>query len=342
MGNTAGKHTNKDIDTSFHDLSGHGNLSEREASSAWYRYGVAVTDVYDVVEVLGQGHMGEVFTVRRKTTGHHTNLTRERLRESEADLKSMLKKEQFNEHQASGAAGADGEMSTSKRGRKASFSSPGRKSSNAGGGVSGRPSLGGKAKSSRPSITGAIHKTKKVMKKVAKGDKGGIVLDEDANSNLAPFIKSNDDYESQHEPSKNTTATPRKSCIKEEGKFSSSRSNAEREDVLSNSMRNDSSGSFIRSGTYDSPTDIEKAMKGVHFQRTFAVKTILTSRINKDQLQELVNEIMIMRKLDHPYVLKLYEVYHVKRKFALAWEARISIALVLFIISILTKEIILN
>ena len=39
----------------------------------------------------------------------------------------------------------------------------------------------------------------------------------------------------------------------------------------------------------------------------------------RDQLEELVNEIMIMRKLDHPYVLKLYEVYHVKREY---WTAR--------------------
>ena len=62
MGNTSGKLKKGDdnISSSFHDLSGHGHLSEREASSAWYRYGVSVTDVYDVVEVLGQGHMGEV------------------------------------------------------------------------------------------------------------------------------------------------------------------------------------------------------------------------------------------------------------------------------------------
>lgn len=61
MGNTSGKLKKGDLlNQSFHDLSGHGHLSEREASSAWYRYGVSVTDVYDVVEVLGQGHMGEV------------------------------------------------------------------------------------------------------------------------------------------------------------------------------------------------------------------------------------------------------------------------------------------
>lgn len=74
MGNASGKYKGDNpLDRSLHELSGHGHLTEREASSAWYRYGVEVTDVYDVVEVLGQGHMGEVFTVRRKTTGHHVS-----------------------------------------------------------------------------------------------------------------------------------------------------------------------------------------------------------------------------------------------------------------------------
>ena len=98
MGNTKSKGRSRGDDplanSSRENISGHGHLSEREASSAWYRYGVSVTDVYDVVEVLGQGHMGEVFTVRRKTTGHHTNLTREKMKESEDDLKRMLMKEE--------------------------------------------------------------------------------------------------------------------------------------------------------------------------------------------------------------------------------------------------------
>jgi hypothetical protein len=54
MGNSAGKNG-----ASIDDLTGHVmDLTKREAASAWYRYGVAVTDVYDVVDVLGRGHMG--------------------------------------------------------------------------------------------------------------------------------------------------------------------------------------------------------------------------------------------------------------------------------------------
>ena len=316
MGNTAGKQT--DLNTSLHNLSGRGNLSEREASSAWYRFGVSVTDVYDVVEVLGQGHMGEVFTVRRKTTGHHTELTRVHQNESKDDLALMLKDEQ------------------EKQDRRASSSSPKPKglSLSAPPSPGGRPSsFGGKGKSRKPSVRGAIHKTNKVLKKAVKNDKNVPKIDEDADSNLAPFIKHDSDepdFESQHSPRHNDS-TPRKSVLRTnaETRFGSSGMLSEKdietegEDGLSGSLPNPndsglSSGSFVRKSTLDgTPTEIKK---GVHFQRTFAVKTILTSRINKDQLDELVNEIMIMRKLDHPYVLKLYEVYHVKRKLWLVTE----------------------
>jgi hypothetical protein len=102
MGNTAGKTSREggdDVVTSFQHLSNHdGKLTEREATSAWYRYGVSVTDVYDVVEVLGQGHMGETFTVRRKTTGHHTAHTREQSKGSENDLLRMAKEREEKEN----------------------------------------------------------------------------------------------------------------------------------------------------------------------------------------------------------------------------------------------------
>lgn len=322
MGNTTGKlsHDNKGIAGSLHDLSGHGHLSEREASSAWYRYGVSVTDVYDVVEVLGQGHMGEVFTVRRKTTGHHTDLTREKMKESEDDLKIMLKKEEEAKEKAGGSAKSRTSL-THK---------------------SNKSSLGGSSTPRKPrkTLRGAAHKANKVIKKVGgRGEGKGAVLDEDANSNLAPFIKYDEEFESQHQPTSSSPTTPLKSIIRDGSvsKFGSSSrlsvsssrlSIADPDELLGSGQLSDSgfsdSGSspLVRRSTYsyDNPIEIEKAMKGVHFQRTFAVKTILTSRINKDQLQELVNEIMIMRKLDHPYVLKLYEVYHVKRKLWLVTE----------------------
>eukprot|EP00559_Dactyliosolen_fragilissimus_P008311 CAMPEP_0184860962 /NCGR_PEP_ID=MMETSP0580-20130426/5745_1 /TAXON_ID=1118495 /ORGANISM="Dactyliosolen fragilissimus" /LENGTH=187 /DNA_ID=CAMNT_0027358253 /DNA_START=26 /DNA_END=586 /DNA_ORIENTATION=+ len=46
----------------------------------WYRKNVAVTDVYDIVDTIGQGHMGEVFKVARKVEagGLHNAITRQR------------------------------------------------------------------------------------------------------------------------------------------------------------------------------------------------------------------------------------------------------------------------
>ena len=53
----------------------------------------------------------------------------------------------------------------------------------------------------------------------------------------------------------------------------------------------------------------------IRFQRLYACKTIRTEHIQEAQLKELLNEIYMMRKMDHPYIIRLYEVYQVKSKF---------------------------
>lgn len=285
MGNSAGKNG-----TAHEDLASHAaDLTEREAASAWYRHGVAVTDVYDVVEVLGRGHMGEVFTVRRKTTGHHNDFTRERSRMSDGDLKST----HDSGEEARERAAYSKKPSSESNGSDASPGSVRR----------------------RKSFKGAVHKTKKVIAKQAGkagGDKGGQKLDEDANSDLTPFISSDDIVVGVHEPPK-TPSKPAKSIMKDKNSMhwqsKDSRSTLTRTDTNSNSdvVSLDSESShtstsipappFARTLTSESSKIIEKPNKGVHFQRTFAVKTIATSRINTADVQELANEIMIMRKL---------------------------------------------
>jgi len=317
MGNTTGKLSAEDRDSihrPLHGLSAHHDLSEREAASAWYRYGVSVTDVYDVVEVLGQGHMGEVFTVRRKVTGHHTDLTREKLKESQVDLQLLLK----NEEAKANNGGEATKTSDKVKGKRSTT-------------VSKRAPSNDRVSTPRRNsrISGAAHKAKEVIKKKAgRKDGKGAILHEDANSNLTAFIDLDDVLENPpNEPPCTITATPLRSIMRDDSKFGSGLFVGESDDELGTIQRSRSkSGSFIRRITNeDNPDEIIKLnisniSKGVHFQRTFAVKTILTSRVNKDQLEELVNEIMIMRKLDHPFVLKLYEVYHVKRKLWLVTE----------------------
>lgn len=58
----------------------------------------------------------------------------------------------------------------------------------------------------------------------------------------------------------------------------------------------------------------------VRFQRLYACKTVMTNQVKKDQLDELLNEIHIMRSLDHPFIIRLYEVYQVKRKLWLVMD----------------------
>lgn len=247
------------------NLSGHGK-SERESSATWYRYGVPLTDVYDVVDVLGQGHMGEVFTVRRKTTGHHSDQTREKLKEN--DLEKILDNE-------------------TKKAKKyiVSLSPP------------------------RKGMKSVANNAKNVAKKMV--GKKDPKLTEESDSNLAQFIQSVTPKKF-HEPSpRESLSSPVKGIIKRNVDVSAHNS-------LEVSVSALSLSSLDSTGKQERPSLAKK--KSVHFQRTFAVKTILTSRIQKEQMNELVNEIMVLRKLDHPYVLKLYEVYHVKRKLWLVTE----------------------
>ena len=151
---------------------------------------------------------------------------------------------------------------------------------------------------------GSFSNIKKAIKSKVKKGPGGIEIDDDANSNLAPFIVTHEEFErislSSHQKSTtpNKDSTPLKPSIRnrEESKFSSG--DLQHIDSSVSKLSTLSSGS---GSNRPNSADIEQAKRGVHFQRTFAVKTILTSRINKDQLDELVNEIMIMRKLVREY-----------------------------------------
>jgi len=51
----------------------------------------------------------------------------------------------------------------------------------------------------------------------------------------------------------------------------------------------------------------------LRFQRSYACKTVVTAGIKQKQLTEMMNEIYVMRTLDHPYIIRLYEVYQVKQ-----------------------------
>jgi serine/threonine protein kinase len=62
--------------------------------------------------------------------------------------------------------------------------------------------------------------------------------------------------------------------------------------------------------------------KGRHriTQNTYAIKTIDIYKIKADQLDSLRNEITIMKMLDHPNVIKLYETFEEENKLHLVLE----------------------
>jgi len=64
----------------------------------------------------------------------------------------------------------------------------------------------------------------------------------------------------------------------------------------------------------------KQGKRTIRFAREYACKTVSTARVKSGQLEELLNEIYIMRTLDHPYIVRLYEVYQVKRKIWLVTE----------------------
>lgn len=92
------------------------------------------------------------------------------------------------------------------------------------------------------------------------------------------------------------------------------RAESEDDDVSVSSVATDSSL------THSQRQRRKHSKRTIRFAREYACKTVSTARVKTGQLAELLNEIYVMRTLDHPYILRLYEVYQVKRKIWLITE----------------------
>lgn len=55
-------------------------------------------------------------------------------------------------------------------------------------------------------------------------------------------------------------------------------------------------------------------------KRDFAMKSIILGKVSDEFLQELANEIEILRKLDHPNIVKLYEIFDYNNLMYLVME----------------------
>jgi calcium-dependent protein kinase len=51
-----------------------------------------------------------------------------------------------------------------------------------------------------------------------------------------------------------------------------------------------------------------------------AVKILVKQKLTKKELERLTHEIEILKKLDHPNILKLYEIFEDDKRFYLVTE----------------------
>jgi len=239
--------------------------TQRENMATWHRTDIPVTDVYDIVEIIGKGRMGEVYKVRRhvEDRGLHNPDTRSK------------------------SFGLD--VSDHSIKRDASIK---RSTSN--------PPISRMGSEKRlPSAESITHsKPKPILRKSSRGNlvkiaQAGTVLDRDDSSygsvkDLGDGLKPLDENEIGKSPSKSISYV----------------FDTDDEDNMSSS-----------SNAPETPWKRKKSRKSrLRFQRHYACKTVITGGLKAKQLKKMMNEIYIMRTLDHPYIIRLYEVYQVKER----------------------------
>jgi serine/threonine protein kinase len=295
MGNQVGK------DGTVPNLYSPSDVRTREAIAGWHRYGIDVWDVYDLEDELGQGSMGPVYQVRRKERGAHTAATRQ---------KSAIMSDSASE------------LTVSEPPKAATIS----------------PKLTPKMiyKKTKKTLSGGVGKMGVVGKMVGVGKMGGATkdvrgdeVDDDAPpkkilseppknpSQPKPILKPShyrnytneipdvDDESEDEEASTNRWKDLNKGRVEHIAGHRSVVLAEKGTEVDSQNVKPE--GSSVRSE--------DSANHKVIFQRRFACKQVLIPHVKEGHMQEMINEIYVMRTLDHPYILKLYEVYQVKRTY---------------------------
>jgi len=278
--------------------------NSREALSAWHRHDVGVTDVYEVVDLLGEGHMGEVYKVQRKVEdrGMHNSATRAKFTRSGSSsfgdmeapssprrtkAKSLLKKIKKKKKEKTAQDRHLCEMRLAVEEVNNSLPKEPLPS-----GVPASPKSILRNSTLKPSSSVPVMPSLPLS-----------TLSAPKPPNTPPPRNRQPAF--QHQQSLDDSI----SSIFCDSSSSVSSSNHSVEDTQTHPLPE------LNTAEVATP-----AKRRIRFRRLYACKTVSTPRIKTDQMDALMNEIYIMRTLDHPYILPLYEVYQVKRKIWLITE----------------------
>ena len=297
--------------------------TQRENMATWFRRNIAVTDVYEIVDTIGNGRMGEVYHVRRKE-GNKTHTIESKKKEeyeiSKKSYSSKGKKHDSNDVAVSHAANKTKTKSPLSEIKTLKPNSILRKSKH---GIDNSQHSEQQSPSQNEMPSNGI--SDKVLRTL-KIDDDDDSDNDDGNSMTVNSITNSEDESHEHmllnqkeEPNveeKIEVVHHPKFCTPEQDD-SSIISDIE---IKFNPSETNDNGMIEEASKTENKINPKKWVprRRVFFRRHYACKTIATENIKKAEMkEELLNEIHMMRKIDHPYIIRLYEVYQVERKFIL-------------------------
>jgi calcium-dependent protein kinase len=262
----------------------------RETIAAWHREGVSVWDVYESIDCLGQGHMGSVYRVRRKDRSLHNEATRQATAKRQNNMSSDDGKNKDSDRTPKIGAFARKTLKPLKTVKRVGSK--------------------GKAKAPPPEPDAEdlpLEPSLAQPSKAAAPPKSILKQSHYSNPTLNELPGDDDDDDDLDE------ATLQQWKEKTGGKERAEHIKGHVAEML----EKDQEGALKWSVHEQDPlSDSPKVL----FKKNYACKTVLTSRVKDGRLNEMMNEIYMMRSLDHPYILNLYEIYQTKRKLWLITE----------------------
>ncbi len=300
------------------------SITQRENMATWHRSDIPVTDVYEIKDILGQGHMGKVYKVVRKVEnrGLHNADTREKKLSS-----TSLMAGAHTNRDADGFGNSERSVGIyvgSNGGRKKGKSSGDsvlKKKNN----VIVKRDEGMlkqlQQKKEEEILEAAIQnlskvkKPKPILRKTKYADPLGTSTITNALEELKVGLCST-----------NLSSTEVMFCGMETSDVIGEHNLVDTLGDISHPLFTEDDSASLNSLLEQSKDGLENnknkkwvPRRKIRFQRLYACKTIATEKIKDGQLHEMLNEIYMMRKMDHPYIIRLYEVYQVKRKYVYPW-----------------------